>query len=67
LVAHFMLGRRFDSAQVVTDELCTTVMASSPTMSPMNGFSVAAKKPSSRSPPSSSKPSPGPLMPSRKT
>ena len=30
--------------EVVTDELCTTVVASSPTTSPMNGFSVAAKK-----------------------
>ena len=53
--------------EVVTDELCMIVVASNPTINPMNGFSVVRKKLSRRSLPSSSKPSPSPLTPSRKT
>ena len=52
---------------VVTDELWTTVVASNPTISPKNGFEVAAKKLSMKSRPSSWKPSPSPLTPVRKT
>ena len=37
---------------VVTDELCTSVVAKIPTIRPMNGLSVAAKKESSSPPPS---------------
>ena len=53
--------------EVVTDELCTTVVANSPTTRPTNGFSVAAKKLWIRSSPSRRKPDPSPLTPSRKT
>lgn len=52
---------------VDTEELCTMVVARMPTISPMNGFSVAAKKLSSNPPPSDLKPSPKPFTPTRKT
>ena len=52
---------------VVTDELCTSVVASSPTISAAKGFEVALKNESSKSPPSSVKPSPKPRTPIRKT
>ncbi len=45
----FANGRGFSGAatnattiEVVTDELCTTVVATKPTRKPMNGFKVAA-------------------------
>jgi hypothetical protein len=51
---------------VVTDELWISAVAKMPTMSPMNGFSVAAKKESSRSSPADLNPSLSPFTPSRK-
>ncbi len=52
--------------EVVTDELCTIVVARMPTISPRKGFAVAAKKESSSRCPSDLKPSPRPFTPSRK-
>ena len=53
-------------SDVVTDELCISVVARMPTMSPMNGFSVAAKNESNRPPPNDLKASLSPFTPSRK-
>ena len=52
--------------EVVTDELCISVVARIPTISAMKGFSVAAKKAPSTSFPNSLNPSPSPWTPSRK-
>jgi len=52
---------------VVTDELWTSVVARTPTINAMNGFSVAAKNDSSTSRPRDLNPSPSPLTPTRKT
>ena len=58
---------RATTMEVVTEELCMTVVASRPTMRPINGLEVAAKKLSMKSCPISSKPSPSPLTPRRNT
>ena len=53
--------------EVETEELCTRVVARTPTIRPMKGFSVARKKESSNPAPSDLNPSPRPLTPTRKT
>ncbi len=52
--------------EVVTDELCTRVVARIPTINPMKGLWVASKKLSRVSSPRSRKPAPRPLTPTRK-
>lgn len=67
-------GRGFSGAatsptiiDVDTDELCTSVVASTPTKIPTKGFAVRLKKLSRKSVPNSLNPSPSPLTPSKNT
>ena len=52
---------------VVTEELCTSVVARMPTINAVNGFSVAVKNESTNGPLSASNPFPNPLTPTKKT